>query len=225
MGRRYRNGWWLEQKYWVEGLTQAEIAEECGVSARCIRKWMQKRGVETRELVGENHPQHGCERDEETKEKISETMEGREFPQETIERFREARRGSELPEETRERISESLTGLTRPESTREKMSEARTGERNPRWKGSISESYGPGWDRARRRVRERDELCQNRGDDGSNRRLDVHHIVPFRLFDQANDVPKSAAHDPGNLVLLCRPCHRKAERDEIEFHSSLEPPE
>lgn len=222
---RYRNGWWLELKYWDEGWTQEELAEECGVSPRCIRKWMAKREIETRELVGENHPQYGRERDTETKEKISETLEGREFSEETIERFRDARRGSELAQETRERISESLSGLIRPESTRKKMSKARTGERNPRWKGGISDSYGPGWDRARRRVRERDGVCQHCGGDGSDRQLDVHHIVPFRLFDQADDVPKSRAHDLGNLVLLCRPCHQKAEHDDIEFDSSVEPPE
>ncbi len=40
MDCRHRNGWWLEQKYGEEAWTLAEIAKECGVSARCIRKWM-----------------------------------------------------------------------------------------------------------------------------------------------------------------------------------------
>ncbi|QKY20047.1 HNH endonuclease [Halolamina sp. CBA1230] len=105
------------------------------------------------------------------------------------------------------------------------MSRSRVGEENPRWKGGVSVNYGAGWTTARSRVLERDEVCQHCGHDGSERRLEVHHIVPFRLFDQAEDVPKPDAHDPGNLVLLCRSCHWKAERSEIEFESSLEPPE
>ncbi len=225
MTKRYRSGWWLERKYCDEGWTQAEIAEECVVSPRCIRKWMQKRAVETREMIGENHPQYGTERDEETKTKISETMKGREFSEETIERFREARRESELPEETREKIAESLSGVERSDETRERMSDARTGAQNPQWKGGVSDSYGPGWTKARERVRERDEVCQHCGREGDDRQFDVHNILPFRLFDQADDTSTEKAHEPGNLVLLCRPCHRKAEAGEIEFDSSLEPPE
>ena len=186
---------------------------------------MQNRGVETRELVGENHPQHGGERDEETKAKISESLEDREFSERTIERFRAARRGSELPAETRAKISDSLTGLERPEETRKRMSEARTGDQNPQWKGGVSDSYGPAWQQAREAVWERDEICQHCGCTEGDRQLDVHHILPFRLFEQADDTPTEKAHELGNLVLLCRPCHRRAESGEIEFESSLEPPE
>ena len=225
MVRRYRSGWWLQQKYWEEGWTQAEIADECGVSPRCVRKWMEKRGIETRQLVGENHPQYGSERDDPTRAKISETMAGREFSAGTIAQFREARQGSEVPPETREKISESLSGLERSDETRERMSAARTGAQNPQWKGGVSDSYGAGWGKARERVRERDDVCQHCGCEGDERQLDVHHIVPFRLFEQADETPTGKAHELGNLVLLCRPCHRKAERGEIEFDSSLEPPE
>lgn len=38
MVRRYRSGWWLERKYTEEGWTQRELAEECDVSPRTIRK-------------------------------------------------------------------------------------------------------------------------------------------------------------------------------------------
>jgi hypothetical protein len=179
MGRRYRSGWWLEEKYWEEGWTQAEIAGECEVSPRCIRKWMYEHDVERRELVGENHPQYGSERSAETREKISETLEGREFSEETIERFREARRNAEIPEETREKIAESLAGLERPEETRKKMSEAQSGEGNPRWRGGVSDSYGPGWNRAREQVRKRDERCRNCDHGGSERRLEVTTLFRF----------------------------------------------
>nr|WP_237560333.1 NUMOD3 domain-containing DNA-binding protein [Halolamina sediminis] len=140
---------------------------------------MQKRGVETRELAGENHPQYGSERDEATRVKISETMAGREFSAETIERFREAKQGSEIPAETREKISESLSGLERSDEIRERMSAARSGAQNPQWKGGVSDSYGVGWGKARECVRERDVVCQHCGREGNERRLDVHHVFRF----------------------------------------------
>ncbi|WP_132058258.1 LuxR C-terminal-related transcriptional regulator [Halorussus amylolyticus] len=37
--KRYRSGHWLERKYWDEGLTQKEIAEECGISATTVREY------------------------------------------------------------------------------------------------------------------------------------------------------------------------------------------
>jgi 5-methylcytosine-specific restriction endonuclease McrA len=78
---------------------------------------------------------------------------------------------------------------------------------------------------ARRQVRRRDEVCQNCGEDGQDGRLEVHHIVPFRLFDQSNETGKRDAHALENLVLLCRPCHMEAEHGDLEFESGVEPPD
>jgi hypothetical protein len=54
MARRYRNGWWLEVKYWNEELTQREIGKLCDVSARTIRKQMKRFGIPTRDMAGED---------------------------------------------------------------------------------------------------------------------------------------------------------------------------
>lgn len=62
MGRNYRDEDWLEEQYHGKGLTQREIAEECGVSPRTIRKYMKRFGIETREVIGENHGLYGKER-------------------------------------------------------------------------------------------------------------------------------------------------------------------
>jgi len=35
---------------------------------------------------------------------------------------------------------------------------------------------------------------------------DVHHVRPYRLFDDYRE-----ANDLTNLLLLCRPCHRRAD--------------
>ena len=211
MVRRYRSGWWLERKYWDEGWTQREIAEECGVSARTIRTYMNEFGIPTREVAGENHPLYGESRDEEVRERISEALKGREVSEETRERIAAAQEGTKLPADVREKISESLRGISRSEETRQKMSESTSGERNPNWRGGYSRRYGSGWSIARDRVRERDEVCQQCEHDGSDDQLEVHHIIPVRLFRESPHVRLEDAHALENLVLLCGPCHRRAD--------------
>ncbi|WP_435174763.1 NUMOD3 domain-containing DNA-binding protein [Halorussus sp. AFM4] len=220
--KRYRNGWWLETKYRDEGLTQREIAEECGVSPRLIRKYMNRFDISTREMRGETHPMHGRERTEEEKRKISESLDGRSLSDETRRRIAEAQRGRELPEDVREKISESLEGLTRSEETRRKMSESTAGENNPNWRGGYSNSYGPGWTLARETVRERDEVCQHCGHDGSKYQLEVHHVIPVRVFRRADHLAIGDAHDERNLVLLCNRCHGRADHGHIEFEAPVE---
>lgn len=222
---RYRERDWLELMYHGREHTQAEMADRCGVSPRTIRKWMNEHGIPTREVSGRNHGLYGRERGDETKEKIASTLEGREYEATWRERLAEAKRGSEVSEETRAKISESLAGLERSWETRERMSESTKGEANPMWKGGVSHHYihyGSGWSEARRRVRERDEVCQECGDDGTDTYLDVHHIVPVRKFHESDSADIADAHDEGNLVLLCRSCHARAELGQIEFESTLE---
>jgi 5-methylcytosine-specific restriction endonuclease McrA len=220
--KRYRNGHWLEVKYWDEGLTQKEIAEECGVSPTTIRTYMKQFDISTREMRGENHPMYGRERSEETKQKISETLDGRTLSEEARRQIAVAQRGRELPDEVREKISRSLEGLTRSEETRQKMSKSTAGAANPNWRGGYSRRYGSGWSVARQNVRERDEVCQSCGHDGSEYRLEVHHIVPVRIFRQADDLEIENAHHKQNLVLLCNHCHGKADHGQIELDEPVE---
>lgn len=136
----------------------------------------------------------------------------------------ESHEGNEVPPEIRRKISEVLTGITRPEETRRKMSESRTGQQTPMWKHGRAWRYGAGWSRARRRVRERDEVCQHCEHDGSEHRLEVHHIVPTWKVRAAEDVNLRIAHDESNLVLLCTPCHHRAEYGQIDFDSGVTDP-
>lgn len=224
MVKRYRNGWWLAIKYHDEGLTQQEIADECDVSPRAIRTYMNEYDIETREVAGENHGLYGTERDESVKAKISETLEGREFSAEARKRMAKSKTDTTIPDEIRDEISRSLNGIERPAETREKMSQSRRGEDNPAWRGGHPNRYGPGWKNAREAVRERDEVCQQCGHDGSDRILDVHHIIPVRCFRDADSVSLEDAHHLENLVLLCRSCHADAECGRIEFESGIEHP-
>lgn len=220
MSRRYRDENWLREQYWEEGLTQREIAEKCGVSARAIRKWMKRFDIERREMSGENHPLHGEERDQSVRGAISDALTGREFDKTVREQMSEAHSGSELPTETREKISESLSGAPKSNETRKRMSEARTGANNPNWRGGEVPQYGPGWTTARREVRERDEVCQLFGEDGTDGFLDVHHITPVREFRNDPDSELRDAHTHDNLVLLCRPCHMSVEHGDVDLEGN-----
>lgn len=220
MVRRYRNGWWLHEKYVEEGWTQREIAEECGVSATTIREYMQRFDVPTRDVEGEAHGLYDRERDPAVREKISESLAGREMDAAWRDRIGRANSERDVSEATRERITESLSGLTRSPETRRKMSESTAGPSNPNWRGGYSDRYGAGWSLARERVRRRDGCCQECGHDGSEFQLAVHHIVPVRAFRDHPSVPLEEAHADENLVLLCNRCHARADHGELDF----EPP-
>ena len=65
-------------------------------------------------------------------------------------------------------------------------------------------NYGPQWEKLTDKIRERENYrCRNCGVTGD---LEVHHIIPFRRFDDPDE-----ANDPDNLVALCPRCHHLAE--------------
>lgn len=85
------------------------------------------------------------------------------------------------------------------------------GPSHPLWKGGKFPYYGISWVPQRRMARERDNFtCQHCGitEDELGRKLDVHHIKPFRLFGIENHF---AANALDNLIALCPQCHIKAE--------------
>lgn len=87
-----------------------------------------------------------------------------------------------------------------------------TGEDNPCWRGGRAPYYGANWKRQQREARRRDgHKCRYCGVDESlcRRALDVHHIVPFRMFDKTQTKQANAL---SNLVSLCSSCHAYAER-------------
>lgn len=72
--------------------------------------------------------------------------------------------------------------------------------------------YGPEWTSIRYAIRERDGFrCVACGIIETTRSHDVHHITPLRNFN--GDL--IAAHDPNNLVTLCKTCHGLAESGKI----------
>ena len=84
------------------------------------------------------------------------------------------------------------------------------GADNPNWKGGPGYEWsGAGWTAARRKVWERDTVCQLCGGAPEpNRKLDVHHIVERR---------DGGTNNLENLIGYHRRCHikvhRKTQRD------------
>lgn len=77
---------------------------------------MLEHGIEPREIGAENHPLHGESREENGRERISETIGGRTFDTGVRRNSADANRGRSLDETTKRKISNSLTGHTRPRS-------------------------------------------------------------------------------------------------------------
>lgn len=96
----------------------------------------------------------------------------------------------------------------------EYRAEVITGENHHSWRGGTF-PYGPGWNESKKKqVRERDDFeCQTCGMTQTehleeyDRKLDVHHIIPARQFDE-DDPSKNMME---NLITLCRGCHRSWE--------------
>jgi hypothetical protein len=85
----------------------------------------------------------------------------------------------------------------------------RKGKLSPVWKGGIKNriDYGIGWELQRKKCRERDNYsCKRCGASKEERRIDVHHIIPFKTFNNYRE-----ANDLKNLLCLCYICHMKEE--------------
>jgi hypothetical protein len=94
------------------------------------------------------------------------------------------------------------------------FSENFSGEDNPSWAGGYDGNYGEMWHLRRKEALARDSWkCQECGIAQEECRekhatgLHVHHKTPYRTFDSDEE-----AHALDNLVTLCPPCHREAER-------------
>lgn len=84
-------------------------------------------------------------------------------------------------------------------------------ENNPAWNGGHDYYYGANWVRQSYKARSRDEFkCLFCGLDEKLhfRKLDVHHIVPFRIYTEENS---KKANSLSNLVSLCSCCHKYLE--------------
>lgn len=85
------------------------------------------------------------------------------------------------------------------------LSENITGENNWMYRDAGDKDRGDDWKRISEDIRERDNhTCQECGVSPLGRKLDVHHKIPVRFFDNLDDANKDS-----NLITLCRSCHGK----------------
>jgi len=97
------------------------------------------------------------------------------------------------------------------------MSENNSGSNSPRWKGGHQNYYGENWNRVREKARNLVSSCQVCGGGPEPReKLDIHHIVPVRSFDEPEN-----ANTLDNLTALCRTCHVAVENGDVETPEPL----
>lgn len=107
------------------------------------------------------------------------------------------------------------------------QSKERSGPNHPRWKGGYRPGYrGPNWNTQSETARCRDGYkCQHCGitQKRNRRKLDVHHIVPFRSFNYIPGINDNylQANTLSNLLTLCTGCHKHAEVQKIPIQPVL----
>lgn len=92
-----------------------------------------------------------------------------------------------------------------------------TADQNGAWLGGYKNYYGPNWRSQQKKARQRDaDTCQSCGVTKAElgKKLDVHHVKPFRLFGYVKGENKNykLANDLDNLLSLCSSCHMQTER-------------
>lgn len=101
-------------------------------------------------------------------------------------------------------------GKKHTKETKNKMRgyrESVCGKNNPFWKGGSITYYGPDWRKQQRLTRQRaNDKCERCGKKQNNRKLDVHHLTPYRI---------SKNNNLNNLIALCVKCHRNAPEHRI----------
>jgi uncharacterized protein YjcR len=192
---------WLQREYWKKGRTATDIGEELGVHGSTVNRWFERHGIEKK---GQSVARSG----EAIQKLEDEEWLHKQYQKEGLSTV-----------EIAERIG--VTSRCVNDWMQRHGIERRgwSGEDNPMWKGGASDYYGPSWQSARRKVRERGEYtCQRCGMTDAEhtakygQALHVHHIEPFRTFDD-----HSKANRLENLITLCRDCHDELEGLPIDF--------
>lgn len=203
--------WYGEQK-----LTTGEIAQCVGCSPTAVQTWLRKHGIELR---SSHHPINVQRRPQNNPVAPEGVTSGEQLRhQYQDENMSMAEIGEKHGVSTQAvRYWMRKHGIGR-RSFREA---APVGEDSPGWKGGYDRNYGPSWPRQRRKARKRDGYtCQRCGmpqeehKKKQNQKLHVHHIRPFRLFEDSKEANKLQ-----NLITLCISCHNRLEGIPIDTSS------
>lgn len=198
---------WLENAYWNEWKNLRIIGEQYSVSSGTVEGWFKKYEIPVRSKKELGLPKGFHIPNKEWFEKAY-LVEGETF--ETI---------GEILGFKGSRIRKWIVRHGIPIRSRSEASPR--GEKNHWWKGGISTARGkvsrsPQWVKAMKQVKTRDRnlcrLCHSKGIIKKGEH--IHHIDRFvEAF--------LLSCDPGNLILLCKDCHRKVTGRENRWKRRL----
>lgn len=193
----------LEFMYLDERKSIHQISIETGVSAMVIHRLMKgfciPRRSRSESLKGKNTWDLSSSAYKDRTENISRGKIGK--PIKVSEADRQKRREHFM----------ILNRSPRSEQWTQKQRDAHKGEKSYRWHGGSDHYRGPNWQEQRRKARKRDDYtCQNCGvtEIELGKELDVHHVVPYRLFDNYEK-----ANVLSNLISYCNSCHIRIEHE------------
>lgn len=195
----------LEQLYTVECKSLKTIGALYGVNAQTVLNRLREYDIPSR-TSGEH--KLGKPHSQEHREKIAQALKGKPLTEERKKKISTAHKGKHL---TPEHIAK-ISGQNSP-------CWGRSGDKHPMWKGGVSteqnrlrQSYQ--YKLWRTSVFKRDayvcRVCKNKPP-----YVQAHHIVRFGiLFAEQN---WTLMWDIDNGLTLCRPCHRKIHKGEIDL--------
>lgn len=177
---------WLESEYHSKGKSANQIAREIGRDPKRVWEWIRDYGLKTRPR-------------------------GNEYGQGFIAGSESPFKGMRHTEETKEKIRvASIADGRVPYLKDGKHWLKHEGAISPAWRGGVTPErqafYStPEWCEAVKSVWSRDnatcQMCGKHHNEAKNRgTFHIHHIVSFMVEEKRSD--------PGNLVLLCKECHR-----------------
>ncbi len=209
---QYKDRAWLHRKYYVNKLSLEKVGELCGVSHNCIWEWLKKNGIERR-----SHSEH-LKGKPAWNSDLTSNVDKRILAGNTHGMW-----GKIQPEKSRKiaRMKAKIWYMKNPtfhkgknnpfygrkhsEESLQKNRKANSMENHYNWQGGLSfGSYGTEFNKGLKLfVRQRDDfICQLCGVMENGREHDCHHVD----YNKKNN-------NEINLILLCKSCNSKANRD------------
>jgi len=178
---------WLKKQYRQKERYAPELAEELGCSVGAVKKALEKYDIETFD--------HG------------ETISGEKNP--NWKGGTEAKPCDYCGEEYQSRVYQQNDRFCCNQCFWQWRSENLVGPQATNWRGGHPSVYLGRWQHYRQKRLEKDSyecvicsMSQEAHRKQYNRSLEVHHIIPYRTFDEPEE-----ANQLGNLITLCCSCH------------------
>lgn len=190
----------MRQLYLDEGLSTYEIGERLGCSYQTAHDWLTRHGIKTRKSPAQKK-EVDCPSRSELEQKYNSGLTTAELAAEYS--------------VCQQRVWQWLADY---DIERRPPANELSGVDSYNWVDNpIQREYDPLWKAQREKAIERDVECARCGmtrdehRDEIGRDITVHHLRKARLFDDVEE-----AHELGNLITLCLPCHQAVERYPID---------